>query len=99
MSDNISLKMGVKFAASPNIRPQRTHLYHFIQLAIFFRLQELYTIGFLSLHSSLIHKVLVLSLTDRRSSKFSKGLVINYGEGGLQNEKIAGLKLFLSPFS
>ena len=27
----------------------------------------------------------------------SKGLVINYGEGGLQNGKIAGAKLFAPP--
>ena len=32
-------------------RPQRTHLYRFIQLAIFFRLQELYTIGFLIVYT------------------------------------------------
>ena len=30
-----------------------------------------------------------------RSSEFSKGVVINYGEGGLQNENIAGPKLCL----
>ena len=28
---------------------------------------------------------------------FYKGLVINYGEGGLQNGKIAGPKLFAPP--
>ena len=34
----------------------------------------------------------------RKSEKVNnKGLVINYGEGGLQNGKIAGLKLFAPP--
>ena len=42
-----------------------THLCCFIQFASFFRLQELYTIGFLVVHLSLICKVIVLSPTER----------------------------------
>ena len=70
-------------------------------LTFYIQLKKLANGGPLSKNSDVINHSSALNTIDLPLFEYhgNKGLVINYGEGGggLQNGKIAGLKLFVPP--